>query len=137
MAYYAFLDSNNIVTEVITGKDETDTSYDWEQWYSNFRGLPCKRTSYNTWANTHRLGGTPYRKNFGQIGFTYDATRDAFIPPKPYESWLLDENTCTWQAPTPRPNPEFAYTWNESTKCWDLTHEFDAATQNWIRIIPL
>jgi len=136
MAYYAFLDSNNIVTEVIPGKDETDTSYDWEQWYSNFRGLPCKRTSYNTWANTHRLGGTPYRKNFGLIGFTYDAIRDAFIPPKPYPSWSLNEDTCVWQAPTPRPDPWQAYAWNESTLLWDLTYEFDETIQDWKRITP-
>ena len=136
MAYYAFLDSNNIVTEVIPGKDETDTSYDWEQWYSNFRGLPCKRTSYNTWANTHRLGGTPYRKNIGLIGFTYDAIRDAFIPPKPYPSWSLNEDTCVWQAPTPRPDPWQAYAWNESTLLWDLTYEFDETIQDWKRITP-
>jgi hypothetical protein len=136
MAYYAFLDLNNVVTEVIPGKDETDISYDWEEWYGNFRGQPCKRTSYNTYANTHRLGGTPYRKNFGQIGFTYDASRDAFIPPKPYASWSLNEDTCLWEAPTPCPNPWQAYAWNEDTLSWDLTYEYDETIQDWKRITP-
>lgn len=134
MAYYVFLDSNNIVTEVIPGKDETDTSYDWEEWYGNFRGQPCKRTSYNTYANTHRLGGTPYRKNFGQIGFTYDASRDAFIPPKLYASWTLNEDTCLWQAPITRPEPWQAYVWNEDALSWDLTYEYDETIQDWKRI---
>ena len=120
MAYYTFLDSNNIVTEVIPGKDETDTSHDWEEWYSNFRGQPCKRTSYNTYANTHRLGGTPFRKNFGEIGFTYDATRDAFIPPKPFASWSLNEDTCIWDAPMPQPNDGRFYYWDEETVSWIL-----------------
>ena len=131
MAYYAFLDSNNVVIEVIPGKDETDTSYDWEEWYENFRGQPCKRTSYNTYANTHRLNGTPYRKNFGQIGFTYDASRDAFIPPKPYASWTLNEDTCLWQAPITRPEPWRAYVWNEDSLSWDLTYEYDETIQDW------
>jgi hypothetical protein len=134
MAYYAFLDSNNVVIEVIPGKDETDTSYDWEEWYGNFRGQPCKRTSYNTYANTHRLNGTPYRKNFGQIGFTYDASRDAFIPPKPYASWSLNEDTCLWQAPITRPEPWQAYVWNEDALSWDLTYEYDETIQDWKRI---
>ena len=120
MAYYTFLDSNNIVIEVIPGKDETDTSHDWEEWYSNFRGQPCKRTSYNTYANTHRLGGTPFRKNFGEIGFTYDATRDAFIPPKPFASWSLNEDTCIWEAPMPQPNDGRFYYWDEETVSWIL-----------------
>ena len=131
MAYYAFLDSNNVVIEVIPGKDETDTSYDWEEWYGKFRGQPCKRTSYNTYANTHRLNGTPYRKNFGQIGFTYDASRDAFIPPKPYASWTLNEDTCLWQAPITRPEPWRAYVWNEDSLSWDLTYEYDETIQDW------
>lgn len=136
MAYYAFLDSNNVVIEVMPGRDETDTSYDWEQWYGDFRGLVCKRTSYNTWANTHALGGAPFRKNFGLVGYTYDATRDAFIPPKPHASWQLDETTCTWQAPTPRPEPWQAYAWNENKLSWLLTYEFDTQTQDWKPITP-
>jgi hypothetical protein len=83
MAHYAFLDENNIVTEVIVGKNEGEEGIDWEQHYGAFRGQPCKRTSYNTHGGVHSGGGTPYRKNYAGIGYTYDAGRDAFIPPKP------------------------------------------------------
>jgi hypothetical protein len=118
MAHYAFLDENNIVVEVITGKDESDTSYDWEEWYSNFRGKPCKRTSYNTQGNTHIKGGTPYRKNYAGIGYTYDPDRDAFIPPRPYDSWILNEDTCLWDAPVPYPTDGNYYVWEEETLSW-------------------
>ena len=94
MAHYAFLDSNNIVTEVITGIDETETieGLDTEIWYGNFRGQICKRTSYNN----------NIRKNYAGIGFTYDSVRDAFIPPKPPEGdWILNEETCLWEEVTP------------------------------------
>jgi hypothetical protein len=88
MAHYAFLDSNNIVTEVITGVDETQhiEGLDTETWYGNFRGQICKRTSYNG----------NIRKNYAGIGFTYDETRDAFIAPKCHEIAILDEATCRW-----------------------------------------
>jgi len=120
MAHYAFLDENNVVTEVITGKDESDTSYDWEQWYGNFRGQVCKRTSYNTQGGQHTSGGTPYRKNYAGIGYTYDAGRDAFIPPQPYASWTLDEDTCLWQAPVPMPTDGGLYEWDEAALNWIL-----------------
>ena len=120
MAHYAFLDENNIVTEVIVGKDETDTAYDWEQHYGEFRGQTCKRTSYNTRGGIHQNGGVPYRKNYAGIGFSYDALRDAFIPPKDYESWILDENTCLWQAPVSRPNDGNQYQWDEPTLSWKI-----------------
>jgi hypothetical protein len=112
MAHYAFLDSHNIVTEVITGINETELieGLDPETWYGNFRGQVCKRTSYNG----------NIRKNYAGIGFTYDSERDAFISPKPYESWILDEETCRWQAPTPKPNDGFTYLWNESELDWQL-----------------
>jgi len=99
MAHYAFLDQNHCVTEVIPGKDEGEDGIDWEQWYGEFRGQVCKRTSYNTRAGEHRLGGEPFRKNYAGIGYTYDAQRDAFIPPKPIEegkTFALDEVTCQW-----------------------------------------
>ena len=89
MAHYAFLDESNVVTEVIVGKDETELidGLDPETWYGNFRGQKCVRTSYNG----------NIRKNYAGIGFTYDANRDAFIPPKPSEGkWSLDEQTCRW-----------------------------------------
>ena len=120
MAHYAFLDLNNIVTEVIVGKDEGEDGIDWEQHYGEFRGQICKRTSYNTISGVHTNGGTAYRKNYAGIGFTYDSTRDAFIPPKPYASWTLVEETCQWQPPTPMPVEEGKhYQWNEDTLSWN------------------
>lgn len=129
MAHYAFLDSNNIVTEVIVGIGETELieGLDPETWYGNFRGQVCKRTSYNTLGNTHRTGGTPFRKNYAGIGFTYDADRDAFIAPKPFESWLLNEDTCDWEAPVSQPefDPEnpISYIWNEEILNWEEISE--------------
>jgi hypothetical protein len=108
MAHYAFLNSDNVVTEIIVGKDETDTSQDWEQFYGEIRNQVCKRTSYNN----------NIRKNYAGIGYTYDAERDAFIPPKPYASWILDETTCQWASPIPYPNDENRYGWDEFTLSW-------------------
>ena len=82
-----------------------------------------KQTSYNTKAGEHKLGGTPFRKNYAGIGFTYDQTRDAFIPPKLYNSWTLNETTCIWEAPIPYPDDNNRYVWNETTKQWDLINE--------------
>lgn len=76
------------------------------------------QTSYNTYGGVHKLGGTPLRKNYAGIGFTYDAIRDAFIPPKPFDSWLLNENTCLWEAPIPYPNDKKLYKWNEEQLNW-------------------
>ena len=119
MAHYAFLNENNIVTEVIVGKDEGENGIDWEQHYGEFRGQTCKRTSYNTSGGVHTQGGTPLRKNYAGIGYTYDSTRDAFISPKPFNSWVLNEDSCLWEAPTPRPVKEGKiYTWNEETTSW-------------------
>lgn len=124
MAHYAFLNENNIVTEVITGKNEGEEGINWEQHYGNFRGQVCKRTSYNTMGGVHKLGGTSFRKNYASIGYTYDSQRDAFIPIKPYNSWVLNEQKCTWNAPVAKPTTELEdnqyYTWNESTLSWDL-----------------
>jgi hypothetical protein len=121
MAHYAFLDENNIVTEVIVGKEESN--FNWEQQYGLFRGQLCKRTSYNTIGGVHKLGGTPFRKNYAGIGYTYDQTKDAFIPPKPYNSWILNEQTCLWESPIPIPSDasiDKVYSWNETTQNWDL-----------------
>jgi hypothetical protein len=120
MAHYAFLDENNIVTEVIVGKDEGEEGIDWEKRYGEFRGQTCKQTSYNTHENKHP-NGKPFRKNYAGIGFSYDAVRDAFIPPKPYPSWLLNEETCTWKPPIPSPVSDGTkrYYWNEETQVWD------------------
>jgi hypothetical protein len=76
------------------------------------------QTSYNTIGGVHTLGGTPLRKNFAGVGYTYDAQKDAFIPPKPYASWTLNEDTCNWDAPVARPNDDKIYRWNESTTSW-------------------
>jgi len=113
MAHYAFLDSNNIVTEVIVGIDETELieGLTPEEWYGNFRGQKCVRTSYNG----------NIRKNYAGIGFTYDADLDVFIPPKPFASWLLDEDTCQWEAPVARPTDDKLYTWDEDNQSWEAS----------------
>ncbi len=77
------------------------------------------QTSYNTYGGEHKLGGTPLRKNYAGVGFTYDRTLDAFIPPKPFDSWELNEDTCLWQSPVPVPDDGKLYTWNEETTSWD------------------
>jgi hypothetical protein len=79
------------------------------------------QTSYNTFGGEHKLGGTPLRKNYAGIGFTYDAQKDAFIPPKPCESWVLNENTCLWEAPIPMPTDEKFYDWDETSLSWKET----------------
>jgi hypothetical protein len=108
VAHYAFLDDNNVVTEVIVGLDETQLieGLDAETWYGNFRGQTCKRTSYN-----HNI-----RKQYAGIGYTYDANNDVFIAPKPYPSWLLDDN-FDWQPPTPRPEG-MDWKWDEDLGEW-------------------
>lgn len=111
MAHYAFLDENYIVTEVIVGRDESN--FDWEQYYGSFRGQLCKRTSYNTSQGAHNEGKEPFRKNYAGIGYIYDAVRDAFIPPKPHSSWVLNEETCCWDAPISYPTDGRMYYWNE------------------------
>ena len=94
MAHYAILDENNVVTDVIVGKNEDELidgqPVDWEVYYKG------KRTSYNTVGGVHLLGGTPFRKNYAGIGYTYDPVRDAFVPPKPSDDATLDEATCQW-----------------------------------------
>lgn len=120
MAHYAFLNMQNIVTEVIVGKDETKGPTNWEMHYGNIREQVCKRTSYNTVAGEHTGGGTPFRKNYAGIGYTYDESRDAFIPPKPFDSWILNEDSCLWEPPVKYPDDENLYNWNEENQQWDL-----------------
>lgn len=113
MAHYAFLDENNIVTEVITGRDEwevIDGISNWEEYYGNFRGQRCVRTSYNN----------NIRKVYAGIGFRYDEELDIFIPPQPFPSWTLDENH-DWVAPVPMPEDienGYAWIWDESIVNW-------------------
>ena len=105
-------DANGVEQEV-NGIDFLTKLTGWSIW---------KQTSYNTRGGVHKLDGTPFRKNYAGIGWTYDETRDAFIPPKLYDSWTLDELTCLWKPPTPKPNDETEnerYEWNESTGSWD------------------
>jgi hypothetical protein len=116
MAHYAILDENNIVVQVIVGKNEDELfdsqTIDWEQYYGG------KRTSYNTIGGVHLLGGTPFRKNYAGIGYTYDETRDAFIPPKEFSSWVFNENSCQWEPPVPFPTDGQRYYWDEATTSW-------------------
>ena len=110
MAHYAFLNADNVVTEVITGIDETELIEGLlpETWYGNFRGQVCKRTSYNN----------NIRYNYAGTNYTYDTVRDAFIAPKPYASWVLDEATCRWGAPVPMPSEGGRWVWDEATLSW-------------------
>ena len=113
MSHFAQIDENNVVTQVLViEQDVVD---------SGLFGDPASwiQTSYNTHGGVHTLGGTPLRKNYAGIGYTYDATRDAFIPPKPFSSWVLNEDSCLWDAPTPMPVEEGKiFVWNEDTTSW-------------------
>jgi hypothetical protein len=112
MAHFAQVDENNIVTQVLVIDQETiDTGHFGDP--SSFI-----QTSYNTYGGEHKLGGTPLRKNYAGIGYTYDAQRDAFIPPKQFESWVLDEDTCLWKPPVDYPTDGKIYSWNEELQNW-------------------
>jgi hypothetical protein len=110
MAHYAFLDENNIVTEVITGIDETELieGLDPETWYGKFRGQTCKRTSYHG----------NIRGKYAGIGDTYNEELDAFIEPKPFNSWILNTQTFSWEAPIPYPEDDNSYDWDENSGAW-------------------
>ena len=108
MAHYAFLDNNNVATEVIIGRNEDEVVNgisDWETYYGNFRGQRCVRTSYNN----------NIRKQYAGVGFTYDEAADEFVAPQPFVSWSLDSNH-DWQAPTPKPEGDFY--WDEESLSW-------------------
>lgn len=133
MAHYAFINDNNIVTEVITGRDEDDIEelpegFDsWEEVYADYRGQTCKRTSYNTFGNEHILDGTPFRGNYAGKSYIYDEDNDVFYPQKPYSSWSLSEN-WVWEAPIEYPDDGEQYIWNENayqgdnTQGWELVN---------------
>ena len=120
MAHYAFLDENNQVVEVIVGIDENDKSElpqgfsSWEEWYGDFKGMTCKRTSYNTIDGEHKLGGTPFRGTYAGIGGFYDEAADKFYRKQPYPSWTLDSN-LEWQPPIAEPADAdtVQWMWNE------------------------
>lgn len=142
MAHYAFLDENNIVTQVIVGKDEGEDGIDWEVKYGEFKGQVCKRTSYNTYGGVHYLEGAPsntqykaFRKNYAGIGYYYDEQRDAFISPKTNESWVLNETSCLWEPPIPKPDLALVplpyrlynrYIWDETTVSWIAVNPFSS-----------
>ena len=116
MAHYAKVE-NGLVAQVIVAEPEFfDTFVDSSpgEWI---------QTSYNTEGGVHLLGGTPLRKNYAGVGDTYDSTRDAFIPPQPYASWTLNEDTCQWEAPVPYPTDDLMYSWDEDTTSWVETEE--------------
>ena len=128
MAHFAKLDENNVVTFVTVGRQEDDGQ---EAVLSARTGDVYKQTSYNTRGGVHYTDGVPsedqtkaFRKNYAGLGYTYDAGRDAFIPPKPYNSWVLNEDTCLWDAPVAMPEdagtgePPKRYTWDEETTNW-------------------
>ena len=118
MSHWAELDENNVVLRVLVGSnDEPDEGY---QWLIDNLGGRWIKTSYNTQSGIHTLGGTPLRKNYAGIGYLYDPIRDAFMTPKPFPSWVLNENTCQWEAPIPIPADNNSYKWNEETQTWDL-----------------
>lgn len=101
---------NEVATTEQAGIDFLNKLHNYPFW---------KQTSYNTHGGVHQLGGTPFRKNHAAIGYTYDEDRDAFIPKKPFSSWVLNESTCLWEAPSAKPDDGKRYFWNESTKSWD------------------
>jgi hypothetical protein len=130
MASFAKLNSENIVTtvvsvvnEVIKDSNGVEQEVIGVQFLKNLYNEPnaiWKQTSYNTHGNIHSSGGTPFRKNHAGVGCTYDSQRDAFIAPKPFNSWILNENTCQWEAPITRPQDGNMYRWNESIINWEL-----------------
>jgi hypothetical protein len=112
MSHFAKINSDNIVTEVIVAEQDFIDS--------GVVGLISEwiQTSYNTQGGIHSDGGTPLRKNYAGVGFTYDSVRDAFIPPQPYPSWTLNEDTCQWDSPVPYPTDDLMYSWDEDTTSW-------------------
>jgi len=131
MAHFCKLGVGNIVERIeVVSNDIVTTEKAGEEFLQNLYNSRdvWKQTSYNTVGGVHLLGGTPFRKNYAGIGYTYDQTRDAFIPPKPYPSWTLNETTCLWEAPVTYPTDGNIYVWNETayqadnTNGWDLTN---------------
>ena len=123
MAHFAKLGVGNKVLEIVTvSNDVAKTEEDGANFLNNlFKTNDIwKQTSYNTRGGVHRLGGTPYRKNYAMVGGRYDMYADAFVDPKPWGSWILNETTYLWEAPIDKPDDDRSYRWNEDTKQWDL-----------------
>ena len=126
MAHFAKLGTGNIVTAVhVVSNDVATTEQAGVDFLNNLYKTRdvWKQTSYNTKGGVHLLGGTPFRKNYAGVGYTYNQTKDAFIPPKPFDSWTLNEETCLWDPPVVKPDDGQIYNWNETTKQWDLINE--------------
>ena len=123
MAHFAKLGIGNKVLKIeVVSNDVATTEQAGVDFINNLYGTNdiWKQTSYNTKGGVHKSNGTPFRKNYAGIGYKYDTSRDAFIPPKPYNSWILNEETCWWEAPVAHPDDGQRYNWNETTKQWDL-----------------
>jgi len=126
MAHFCKLGVGNIVEKVeVVSNDIATTEQAGVDFLNNLYKTNdvWKQTSYNTVGGEHQLGGTAFRKNYAMVGGKYNSTLDAFIPVQPYESWILDEETCLWKAPVDKPDEENEYLWNENTKQWDLKYE--------------
>lgn len=121
MAHFARVNAKGVVEQVIVAEQEfINTLADASSWV---------QTSYNTHAGQHILGGTPLRKNYAGIGYIYDPTRDAFIPPKPFNSWTLNEDTCLWEPPVPKPISDTdVFDWDDATQTWISVND---ATSQW------
>jgi len=123
MAHFAKLGVGNIVERVeVVSNDIATTEQAGVDFLNNLYGTRdvWKQTSYNTIGGEHKLGGTPFRKNYAGIDYKYDQTRNAFIPPKPFNSWTLNETTCLWESPVAYPDDGQNYKWNENNQTWDL-----------------
>ena len=115
------IDENNIVTQVISGVDETEDTPEgyenWEEFYGELHSSTCKRTSYNTLRNTHREEGTPFRGNYASVGYVYDSTNDVFYEQQPYASWTLNESNWQWEPPVEYPESGW-WIWDEDNQQW-------------------
>ena len=123
MAHFAKLGlENKVLTVHVVHNDIATTEQAGADFLNTTHKLNAvwKQTSYNTQGGVHKLGGTPFRKNYAGIGYTYDQIKDAFIAPKPYSSWVLNETTCKWEAPVDKPNDGKIYIWNEETTTWNI-----------------
>ena len=129
MASFAKIENNIVITvesvvnEVLkdsNGVEQENIGIEFLKTLYNEPNAIWKQTSYNTIGNIHKLGGTPFRKNHAGIGYTYDSQRNAFIPQKPYNSWILNESTCLWEAPVAYPTNGQIYIWNEENQSWTL-----------------
>jgi hypothetical protein len=118
MAHWAQIDENSIVTKITVGDNNDPAGDEGYSWLIENLGGTWIKTSYNTIGGIHLKGGTPLRKNYPGIGYFYDLERDAFIPPKPYNSWILNEDTCQWQSPIPMPQDDKQYYWDELNTSW-------------------